>query len=123
MGDCSVVDEDVDPSDLRLNLRDHALHFGGDGHVSLNRYRLPSHPCDLTADGLCGSLTVVHSDIGTSLSECDCNCGSDSATAARNKNDSILQIFHGFILRFVLCPVNPSAPHNPHSLLSPTGTE
>jgi hypothetical protein len=27
------------------------------------------------------------------------------------------------ILRFILCPVNPSAPHNPHSLLSPTGTE
>ena len=27
------------------------------------------------------------------------------------------------MLRFDLCPVNPSAPHNPHSLLSPTGTE
>jgi hypothetical protein len=29
----------------------------------------------------------------------------------------------GVKLRFVLCPVNPSAPHNPYSLLSPTGTE
>src|SRR5438874_8657932 len=80
---------------------------------------------DFAIDGIggIGSFTVVHSDIGTSLSECDSDCGSDSATAASYKGDSILQIFHGFILRFVLCPVNPSAPHNPHLLLSPTGTE
>ncbi len=80
---------------------------------------------DFAIDGIggIGSFTVVHSDIGTSLSECDSDCGSDSATAASYKGDSILQIFHGFILRFVLCPVNPSAPHNPHLLLTPTGTE
>jgi hypothetical protein len=70
MGDCSVVDEDVDASDLRLNLRDHALHFGGDGHVSLNRYRLPSHPGDFGTHRIrgVGTLTEVHGDIGTSTS-------------------------------------------------------
>ena len=70
-----------------------------------------------------GSLTVVHGDIGTSTSQRNCACGSDSATAASYKGDSILQIFHGFILQFVLCPVNPSAPHNPHPLLSATGSK
>jgi hypothetical protein len=50
-------------------------------------------------------ITVVHSDIGTSLSECNGDCGSDSTTAASYNGDSILQIFHGFMLEFVLCPV------------------
>jgi hypothetical protein len=64
--------------------------------------------------GSIGSFTVAHSDIGTSLSQCD--CGSDSATAASYKGNSILQIFH-------VCPVNPSVAHNPQSPLPPTDTE
>ena len=100
MSDCSVVDENVDASDVRLGFRDHALHVGGDGHVGLNRDCLSSHPGDFGADRIrgVGTLTEVHGDIGTSPSHCDCNSGSDSATAASYKSNSILQVFHAVIV-------------------------
>ena len=87
-----MLDEDVDPSDLRLNLRDHALHVGGDGHVSLNRDRLPSHPRDFGTHRIrgVGTLTVVNGDIGTSTSQRDGDCGSDFPAAASDKSSPLL---------------------------------
>ncbi len=106
MSDTRVVDEDADPSDLRLNLSDHALYFGGDGHVRLNRDCLPSHPGDFGTHRIrgVGTLTVVNGDIGTSFSQCDGDCGSDSATAASYKGNSIPEVFHGVIV----CAVKPT---------------
>ena len=106
MGNRRIVYEDVDAAEFRFNIRDHALHVGGDRYIGPHCYCLASRAHDLATHAIrsVGSFTVVHSNIGTSRSQCDCDCCSDSATAARHKGDSILQVFHGFILRFVLCP-------------------
>src|SRR5690349_22073136 len=121
MGDCSVVDEDVDSSDLLFNLSNHALHVGRNRYIRLKRDCLPSYSSDFAANCIrgVGSLTVVHGDISTSPSQRDGDGGSDPATASSHKRNSISEFFHGFMLGFVLCPVNPSGPHNPHPLLLP----
>jgi hypothetical protein len=87
-----VVDEDADATKVCLNLCGHAPHVGGDRHIRLNRDCLPSHPGDFGADCIrsVGTLTVVNGDIGTSLSQCDCDCGPDAATSSSNKSNSIL---------------------------------
>src|SRR5580765_2449292 len=103
MGDCSVVDEDVDSSDLLLDLSNHALHVGSNRYISLKRDCPPSYSSNFAANCIRGvrSLTVVHGDISTSPSQCDGDGGSDPATASSHKSNSIPEFFHGFMLRFV----------------------
>src|ERR1700746_1384038 len=73
MGDCSVVDEDVDSSDLLLDPSNHALHVGSNRYIRLKRDCLPSYSRTFAANGIrgVGSLTVVHGDISTSRSQRD----------------------------------------------------
>src|ERR1039458_650816 len=95
-----VVHEDADATKVRLNLCDHAPHVSGDRHVRLYRDCLPPHPSNFGTDCIrsVGTLTIVNGDIGTSLSQCDCNCGSDSPTPASDKSHSIPKVFHGVIV-------------------------
>jgi hypothetical protein len=81
---------------LRFNLCDHALHFDGDGHVSLNRDCLLSDFPDFAADSIrsVGTLTVVNGNFGTSASQRHSDGGSDPATASRHKSNSIPEVFH-----------------------------
>jgi hypothetical protein len=100
MGNSCIVNENVDPTKVRLNVRDHAPHLYGDRHIGLNRDCLPPHLADCATDSICsvGSFAVVHGDMGTSPSQRDGNCGSNSATAASHKSNSIVQVFHGVIV-------------------------
>src|ERR1700734_279972 len=51
-----------------------------------------------TALAASAPFPVVHSDMGTSLSQCDCNCGPDPATTPSHESNSIVQVFHGVIV-------------------------
>jgi hypothetical protein len=95
-----VVDEDIDATKLRLNLRDHAPHVCGDRYISLSRHSTPSHPGDFATDCIrsVGSFAVVHSNMGTSPSQLDSDCGSDPAAATSHESNSIVQVFHGVIV-------------------------
>jgi hypothetical protein len=100
MSDTRIVDENVDATKVRLNFCEHTPHLGCDGHIGLNRDCPPSHPGDFGTDCIrsVGTLMVVNRDIGASLSQCDGDCGSNSATAASYKAHSIPEVFHGVIV-------------------------
>jgi len=66
----------------------------------LNRDRLPPCPGDFATDRIrsVGSFAVVHSDMRTSASQRNGDCGTDSATPASHESNSISEVFHGVIV-------------------------
>src|SRR5580704_2789179 len=109
MGDCRIVDEDVDATKVRFDLCYHALHIGDHRHIGPYRDGLSSHPGDFGTDCMrsVGTLTVGNGDIAAGPSQCDCDCGSDSSTAASHKGHSIRQVIHSIIVCGVTAPNHP----------------
>ena len=86
-----VVDEDVDATKVRLNLRDHAPQVCSDRYIGLHRQCLPSVAGNLPADhgGRIGVLAVVHGDICTRPSQSQRDSTPDAATRTSNKSNPV----------------------------------